>query len=259
MAYINSEDMRLYYEETGQGEPVVFIHGGFSRGDSAFAAQIPVFSRNYRVLCPDLRGHGRTITNSPHWETPQLADDILLLLDELHIAKAHFVGHSMGGDVTMYCAIRSPERVITATSIASTGVANAEVKKYVRELHPENLRKERRNRFVERIQNDHSLAHKGDWEGFILETIKNCERYPDFTETELKSISVPFLLLYGDGDTMIDVEEVAVLENAIPHFATHVIKNADHYLHMPNRQCDTVNKVLLDFFTLHRCAYLCGP
>lgn len=251
MAYINIKDMQLYYEETGQGEPVVFIHGGFSRGDSSFAAQVPVFSRNYRVICPDLRGHGRTIANSPHWKTPQLADDILLLLDELHIAKAHIVGHSMGGDVTMYCAIRSPERVITATSIASTGIANSEVKKYVRELHPKNLRKEQHNRFIERIQNDHALAHKGNWEELILETIKNCERYPRFTKTDLKSISVPFLLLYGENDPMIKSEEVTMLNNTVPHLTTRVITDADHYLHMPNRQCNIVNEILLDFFASH--------
>lgn len=254
MPYISAKNIRLYYEDLGKGEPVVFIHGGFSRGDSTFAAQLPVFSRGYRVLCPDLRGHGRTVAASPHWETPQLADDILWLLDELHMPKAHIVGHSMGGDVAMYCAVRHPGRVITATSIASTGVASQAVKEYVREFHPENLHKERHERFIKRIKNDHALAHKGDWQEFIKETIRNCERYPDFTDSELAGISMPFLLLYGDGDAMIGPEEVAKLENTLPRFTAHAITNADHYLHMPNRQPETVNNILADFFAENGCS-----
>ncbi len=254
MAYANVSDIRLYYEDHGKDEPVIFIHGSFSRGDSTFTAQIPVFSRSYRVICPDLRGHGRTIAASPHWTTPQLADDIIYLLDELHIPKAHIVGHSMGGDVAMYCAIRHSERVATATSIASTGVANDGVKRYVREFHPEKLCKDRHGKFVERLRNDHALAHKGKWEDFITETIKNCELYPNFTKAELAAISMPFLLIYGYSDSLIDPEEITELKDNIRSFTAHAIKDADHYLHMPNRQCDTVNKVLLDFFTANKCS-----
>ena len=65
-------------------------------GNHAFAAQIPVFRHKYRALYPDMRGHGRTITTTYHWETPQLAEDVIRLLDNLHIRKAHIIGHSMG-------------------------------------------------------------------------------------------------------------------------------------------------------------------
>lgn len=258
MAYVNAKNIKLYYEDTGQGEPVVFIHGGFARGDSAFAAQIPAFSRDYRVICPDLRGHGRTIAASPYWETPQLADDIMALLDELHIPKAHFVGHSMGGDVVMYCAILHPERVATATSIASTGVASEEVKKYVREFDFKNLCRERHKRFIERMRSDHALAHNGDLEQFITETVKNCERYPDFLEAELACISMPFLLIYGDADPTIGFGEIAKLKNNIRSFTACAVKDGDHHLHMPRRQGEAVNKILFDFLALNKCPGFSG-
>ncbi len=252
MAYIKTDMINIYYEETGLGEPVVFIHGSFSRGDSAFTAQIPAFARTHRAIFPDLRGHGRTVAISFPWETPQLADDIVLLLDKLEIAQAHIVGHSMGGDVAMYCAVRHPARVASITSIASTGVVSDEVRKYVRNYRPENLCETRHARFLARIRDDHTLAHKGDWQAFLTETIKNCERYPCFTAADLQGISMPFLLLYGDRDTTINPEEVAELRKNIPHFTAHIVEDADHYLHMPKRQPGAVNRIILDFLCANR-------
>lgn len=247
MAYFSGNNIRLYYEVAGKGEPVVFLHGSFSRGDAAFAAQIPVFARTHMVIVPDLRGHGRSTAAPYGWETPQLAGDILHLLDDLRLPLAHIVGHSMGGDVAMYCAMQDPWRVKTVTSIASAGVASDIVKTYVNEYHPERMDENIRERFIRRIQNDHYPAHQGDWRSLITETIRNCERYPDFTDADLRAIAMPFLLIYGEDDPMVRHEEVEKLRKNVARFSAHVVTGADHYLHMPGRKADAVNALVLDF------------
>ena len=240
-------DIKLYYEDTGVGEPIVFLHGSLTRADFAFAAQMPVFQQTHRALYPDMRGHGRTVTVPYCWETPQLADDVMRLLDSLDIPKANIVGHSMGGDVAMFCAVRHSSRVSKAISLCSTGVVNSEVKSYMRAYHPEAIDREKRGRFIKRLREDHIQAHGGDWETFLAETVRNCERYPDFSIHDLRSISMPFLLIYGEHDSLVKAEEVSGLQTNIPNFTAHVVKGAGHFPHMPGQQCAEVNRTILDF------------
>ena len=61
MPYQRINDLNLYYEEVGSGEPILFLHSGYSRGILAFSGQIqPFYSAGYQCILPDFRGHGRT-------------------------------------------------------------------------------------------------------------------------------------------------------------------------------------------------------
>ncbi|ULQ60497.1 alpha/beta hydrolase [Brucepastera parasyntrophica] len=110
MPYIKINDLNMFYEDIGIGEPIIFIHGSLSRGITAFASQIQAFQFSNRCLYPDLRGHGNTSGGEYRWTSPQLAEDIILFMDRLNIPRAHLVGHSMGGDIAMYCAILEPRQ-----------------------------------------------------------------------------------------------------------------------------------------------------
>ena len=59
MPYAQVQDLKLYYEEFGVGEPILFLHSHFSRGLLAFSSQILPFQGKYRCIFPDFRGHGR--------------------------------------------------------------------------------------------------------------------------------------------------------------------------------------------------------
>jgi len=137
MPYFEKNDLKMFYEEIGTGEPVIFMHGSFSRGIIAFASQIQKFQFSFRGIYPDLRGHGRTEAASMSWKTPLLSEDVIDLMDHLGIEKAHIIGHSMGADAAMYCAFRHPERVKSMTSISSGGCPNADVKAYLEKYCPE--------------------------------------------------------------------------------------------------------------------------
>jgi pimeloyl-ACP methyl ester carboxylesterase len=81
MPIVQLNHLELFYEKMGVGEPVIFLHSGYSRGILAFASQILDFQRNYTCFLPDFRGHGRTRCESLEWSTPQITDDIVGLIE----------------------------------------------------------------------------------------------------------------------------------------------------------------------------------
>lgn len=111
--------MSLYTRETGEGEPVLFVHGNLSDG-SAWDEQLRLLPRGYRGIAPDLRGFGLS-DPAPIDATRGVGDfrdDLVALLDELGLGAVHLVGHSMGGGIVMDLAARHPERVRTITLVA---------------------------------------------------------------------------------------------------------------------------------------------
>ena len=102
----------LYYEEAGRGEPLIFVHG-HSLDHRMWDGQFSVFAKNYRVIRYDLRGYG---VSSPQTEDYQFthAEDLVALMDSLHIRKAHIVGLSLGGFVTADMLAYFPERMLPA-------------------------------------------------------------------------------------------------------------------------------------------------
>lgn len=105
---------RMHYEDHGQGDPVVFIHG-FTLDRRMWDAQRGL-AKKHRVIVADMRFHGKSEAPESSAFTPaEGADDIRALLDHLKIRRAHVVGLSMGGGYALEMALRYPERVLTLT------------------------------------------------------------------------------------------------------------------------------------------------
>lgn len=105
---------RIYYEVRGSGEPVVLIHGGF--GDRRmWDDQFDVLAEEFRVVRYDHRGFGRS---TPPDSAYSAAGDLVLLLDELGIERAHLVGNSLGGSFAIAFTLLHPERVRSLTAVA---------------------------------------------------------------------------------------------------------------------------------------------
>ena len=103
-------DISLYSVERGSGAPLILLHGNGESG-AYFARQIEYFSRFFRVIAVDTRGHGR----SPRGEAPftirQFAEDLRAFMDEKAVEKADLLGFSDGGNIALVFALRYPERV----------------------------------------------------------------------------------------------------------------------------------------------------
>lgn len=113
-----TNQIQLYYEAHGEGQPLVLIHGlGSSTRD--WEAQVPEFSRGYRVITFDLRGHGRSDKPAGPYSLPMFAADVAGLLEVLGTAPAHIAGISLGGGVGLQFALDYPDKVKTLTIINS--------------------------------------------------------------------------------------------------------------------------------------------
>ncbi|MGQ0586823.1 MAG: alpha/beta fold hydrolase [Gammaproteobacteria bacterium] len=106
MGVLRVEGARLYYQLAGSGPPLVLLHGlGASGLDWEY--QVPEFSKHFRVVVPDFRGHGAS-DRTGDYSVQRFADDTWRLLDRLRIAAPTLVGHSMGGAVAMQMALDRP-------------------------------------------------------------------------------------------------------------------------------------------------------
>lgn len=250
MAYLQLKDTLLYYEEFGKGPPVILIHGSLSRGGPTFKRQIPSLQQNYRCICPDLRCHGKSICSRRDWTSQTLSEDIIALMDAMGIQTAHLIGHSMGGDVAMYCAVNSPERIRSIVSIGSAGMVNEEINAYLRRLDPDTIDRKQYRDFLDRMKQDHAEANGGDWEGFFRQTIQNCGMCPNFSDSVLKKLTMPFLLIRGDSDRMVLNHEVERLASLLPNFRCVSVPGG-HFAHMKEETADKIIDVLLDFLDGH--------
>ena len=118
MSTIQTNQTNLYYEEHGQGEALVFIHGlGSSTCDWEF--QLPEFSKTHRVITYDLRGHGHSDKHVGLYSMSMQAADLAGLLGALKIPFAHVVGISLGGAIAFQFALNYPQMVKTLTIVNS--------------------------------------------------------------------------------------------------------------------------------------------
>src|SRR3954447_24965015 len=106
--HLNAFDM--YYAERGEGEPLLLLHGGTGIG-ADWTHIFPADPPGYRLVIPDLRGHGRSTNPSREFTFRQCARDVVALLDALHLDRAKAIGMSMGAKTLLHVATPQPERV----------------------------------------------------------------------------------------------------------------------------------------------------
>jgi pimeloyl-ACP methyl ester carboxylesterase len=116
---IRVNGMQMYYEVSGQGDPLVVIHGAYMNIPS-MGAIIPRLARTHTVYAVELQGHGRTTDIARPITYPNLADDVAAFMDSVGLAKADVFGYSMGAAAGLQLAIRHPAKVnkLVAASVA---------------------------------------------------------------------------------------------------------------------------------------------
>jgi pimeloyl-ACP methyl ester carboxylesterase len=114
MPHVAVDGVRLYYEEQGQGAPLVFVHE-FAGDSRSWHLQMRFFARRYRCIAYNARGYPPSdVPDDPAAYSQQRAvDDIVGVLDGLGISKAHVCGLSMGGYATLLFGIQHPERALS--------------------------------------------------------------------------------------------------------------------------------------------------
>jgi pimeloyl-ACP methyl ester carboxylesterase len=210
--YAPVNDLQMYYEIHGSGgetpssgggglggEPVVLLHGAYmSTGAMGFLTEELANSR--QVIVTDLQGHGRTADVDRPLTYEQMADDVAALMDHLGVARADVVGYSMGGGAALQLAIRHPERVRKLVAISAGYRLDGmypEVIAGIAEITPEVF-------MGTPWYDEFYAAVAPNPEDFpaLVEKLKQLDAAEFDWSEEIRGITAPALLVYGDADVL---------------------------------------------------------
>jgi pimeloyl-ACP methyl ester carboxylesterase len=212
----------LYYATIGHGSPVILLHGGLSNSDY-WGNQVKVLARHHTVIIVDSRGHGRSTRDSRPYGYDLMADDVIALLDTLHIAKADVVGWSDGAILGLDLAIRHPDRVgkvfAFAANTLTSGVQEGVEKTPVFA------------RFIERAKGEYARlsATPKDYDAFVAQITKMWETEPNWTDAQLQSIRAKVLVVDGDHDEAIKRAHTEYIAATIPNAGLLILPNTSHF------------------------------
>ena len=129
------KDIEMYYEIRGEGEPLVLLHGGGGAGAN-WELIFKTTPEGYRLITPDLRGHGSTTNPSMEFTFRQSALDVFGLLDHLGIERFKAIGMSMGAKTLLHMATQQPRRVEAMVLVSATPYFPEQSRSIMRETMP---------------------------------------------------------------------------------------------------------------------------
>ena len=222
-------DIKHYYIESGQGEPIIFLHGNGESCDY-FRGQIDVFARRFHVFAIDTRGHGKTPRGDRPFTIRQFAEDLLEFMDDHQIEKAHLLGFSDGGNIAMIFAMQHPDRVdrliLNGANLNPGGVKRAT-----------QIPIEIGYRIARRF------SGKSDSARLHAEMLGLMVNDPNVRPEELKAIRAKTLVIAGTKD-MIRKSHTRLIAASVPDSRLVFIKG-DHFI--ANRKPEEFNRVVLRF------------
>ena len=222
-------DIKLHYIESGTGEPLILLHGN-GEDSNYFVHQIEFFSKYYRVIALDTRGHGKSPRGNAPFTIRQFAEDLLCFLDEQGIEKANILGFSDGGNIALTFALKYPDRI---WRLILNG-AN---------LNPAGVKA--------RIQFPIVIGYKiaSLFAGKSPEAKKNAEMLglmvnePDIKPEALSAVTVRTLVIAGTKDMIRENHTRQIYEN-LPD-AELILIPGNHFV--ANREYFAFNQAVLDF------------
>jgi len=259
---ITYHGQEVRYRDQGSGSCLVFLHGYLESGEiwNGFA---DMFSPNFRVIVPDLPGHGVSGTWGKVHTMEELAGAVRAILQEEKIDKILLVGHSMGGYVTMAFADLYPESLLGYVLFHSTCFADSEEKKRNRQREISlvlcgkkcqiinvNIPKGFANDNVERLRNEvervRDIALDNPEEG-IVAMLNGMMQRPDRTSV-LQDSSLPLLLIGGMKDNYIPAEVFERLVGLAPHARVLRLNGSGHmgFIEEPELAAGAIFRMLDD-------------
>jgi pimeloyl-ACP methyl ester carboxylesterase len=227
--YADVNGLHMYYQEQGEGSPLVLLHGGMMSIDLSFATVIKDLASRHRVIGVEMQGHGRTADIDRAITPAVLADDIVGLLDHLGIERAHILGHSLGAAVTLELAVSHPARV--RSIVAVSGSVRPEG------MH-EDLTDPAKQATSTRMPTAEDFAdmqatyqrlspHPEHFHDFLSTLSQSAADLQGWSDPQLAAITAPALLVIGDRD-FTTVEHGALMLELIPGSQLAVLPGTTH-------------------------------
>jgi pimeloyl-ACP methyl ester carboxylesterase len=212
----NLSDVCIYYETFGAGQPVLVLHGGLG-SIPQMSSQIRALAASHFVIAVDSRGHGRsTDTNGPLSYT-LMSQDMIALLDTLHIARVDVVGWSDGGIIGLDLAMRHPERVRRLVAISANFTVDGLI----------SIPGSDEGESVTPSPQPSPSVSKGD--ALYRKVVQMWRTQPNYSLNDLARIEAPTLVMAGQFD-LIKRSHTDQLAKSVPGAQEVIIGNATHNL-----------------------------
>lgn len=209
---------QLYYKEKGQGEPLILLHGN-GENHEYFRNQTEYFSKSYRVIALDTRGHGKSPRGDEPFTIRQFAEDLREFMDEKKIEKAILLGFSDGGNIALIFALRYPQRVsrliLNGANLYGSGVRPSVQIPIILGYH------------IARLFAGHSLKARRN-----AEMLRLMVKDPDIKPEELKAVAIKTLVIVGTKD-MIKAQHTALIKENLPNASLRIL-SGDHFIAAKN-------------------------
>jgi pimeloyl-ACP methyl ester carboxylesterase len=255
MPHLTTDDgIKLYYEETGKGIPVVFIHE-FAGDFRSYEPQVRHFSKYYRCITYNARGYPPSDVpkDGERYSQERARDDVRSVLDALSIDKAHVVGLSMGGFAALHFGFTYPERCRSlVVAGCGYGAAPNERAKFAEEaemnakrfeeltmakaaeayaLGPTRVQYQNKDPRGWREFADQLAEHSSEGSALTMRGVQ--KRRPSLFDLvdKMKTITAPTLIMTGDEDWPC-LEPGILMKNAIPTAGLVVLPNAGHTINL---------------------------
>ncbi len=231
----------LYYDDTGTGTPLLFVHA-FPLHGAMWRPQVAALAGEVRCIVPDLPGFGRSAGGGP-WTMDRFADDLARVLDDAGVSRAVVCGLSLGGYAAFALWRRHPERfraLVLADTRAGADSEDGRAKRratialaeregsaaVVEQAMTGLIGRSTRERSPERVAEARGIASAACVEAIVGGSEAMIAR-PDSTPT-LTTITVPTLVIVGEEDVLTPVREAGGLAEAIPNARLEILPGAGH-------------------------------
>lgn len=258
MPIIKANNINIYYEIHGQGQPIVFV-AGFSGDHTCWRSIIKEYTNDYQVIIFDNRGIGKSDCPDYPYTTEMMADDTAALIKDLNLGAVYLVGCSFGGCIVQMIAHKYPELIRSAVISNAFPEANMRVSLYADirlELIKANTPQESIVKFItlmcwsNKYLSKPGMVEKLVRDGFYPITIKGYEGQLHAAKTFnsrdwLKDIKVPFLVMASDDDLLVSVKEIQNIAKSIPNAEYFCFEDVGHvpFIETP----EIFNKKVLSF------------
>jgi pimeloyl-ACP methyl ester carboxylesterase len=223
---VRLNDIDMYYETEGTGDPLLLLHGGTGCQEHWAYAGGDQFAREYTLIKPDARGHGRTNNPQKTITHRQCALDTLALLDHLGVQKCRAIGISMGGNILLHMATLQPDRLEAMVVVSATMYFPEHARAIMRQI-PEAEKQPPQEWEAMRKRHklgDEQIVALWDWGRGMQHSYDDM----NFTPSVLSRITASTLIVYGDRDPLYPVEMAVEMYRAIPKSSLWVVPNGGH-------------------------------
>ena len=232
--FVKINNLNVAYQSAGEGDAVVLLHGWGGEADS-FKPVFQWLSQTHKVYALDLPGFGKSDTPPTAWGTADYARCVTAFFEELGIRKAHLIGHSFGGRISIIIGAEHPEKVAKLILVDSAGIKPRRTAKYYLRVSLAKVGKllRRCGTYGARVANALSRrVGSSDYQraGAMRATLVKVVN--EDLRPLLSRIAAPALLIWGADDKDTPVAYGKIMEKEIPDAGLVVLEQAGHFSYL---------------------------